>query len=112
MANNVIVTRLFYDVHFSLYYQHGHVEGITIIESSLGMRQGDALGGPLFILAQYQTIIKTIAWASNYIFPSLTNDTYIVRPLSEITCAFGHLLTQLTLAQLRVKVSKCKLWNP
>ncbi len=33
-------------------------------------------------------------------------------PLSEITCAFDHLLTQLTLVRLRVKVSKCKLWNP
>jgi hypothetical protein len=29
-----------------------------------------------------------------------------------MTCTFGHLSTQLTLVQLKVKVSKCKLWNP
>jgi hypothetical protein len=45
---------LFYGVHSTLYYQHGwHVEGVTIIESSLGTRQGDPLGGPLFALAHY-----------------------------------------------------------
>ncbi len=39
--------RLFYGVHSSFYYRHGwHVEGITIIESSLSMRQGDPLRGP------------------------------------------------------------------
>jgi hypothetical protein len=29
--------RLFYDIHFSFYYQHGqHEKGVTIIESFLG----------------------------------------------------------------------------
>jgi hypothetical protein len=32
--------------------------------------------------------------------------------MNEITRAFDHLLTQLTLIGLRVKVSKCKLWSP
>jgi hypothetical protein len=46
--------RLFYGVHFSIYYQHGrHMEVVTIIESFLGMRQGDPLGGFLFALAHY-----------------------------------------------------------
>jgi hypothetical protein len=31
--------------------------------------------------------------------------------MSQITHTFDHLLTQLTLIGLRVKVSKCKLWN-
>jgi hypothetical protein len=48
----------------------------------------------------------------NYVFPSLANDTHIMGPLSEITHAFDHLLTQLTLVGLKVKVSKCKLWSP
>jgi len=51
-------------------------------------------------------------WAPNYVFPSLTDDTCIVGPMSEITCAFDHLSTQLTLIGLRVNVSKCKLWSP
>jgi hypothetical protein len=34
LANIVPFTRFFYDVHPSLYYQHGqNVEGVTIIES-------------------------------------------------------------------------------
>jgi hypothetical protein len=32
--------------------------------------------------------------------------------LNEITRAFDHLSTQLALIRLRVKMSKCKLWNP
>jgi len=51
-------------------------------------------------------------WAFNCVFPSLTNDTHIVGPMSEITRTFDHLLTQLTLVGLRVKVLKYKLWNP
>jgi hypothetical protein len=47
--------------------------------------------------------------ASNYIFPSLMDDIHIAGPLSEITCAFDHLLTQLALVRLKVKVSKCNL---
>ncbi len=33
-------------------------------------------------------------------------------PLSVITHTFDHLSTQLTLVGFRVKMSKCKLWNP
>jgi hypothetical protein len=113
LAIIVPFTKLFYGVHSSLYFQHGqHVEGVTIIESSLGTKQGDPLKGPLFALAHYQTLLKTIAWAPNCIFPSLADDIHIVRRMNEITCAFDHLLTQLALVGLQVKVSKCKLWNP
>ncbi len=54
LANIVPFIMLFYGVHSFSYYQHGrHVEGVTIIESSLGTRQGDSLGGSLFVLAHY-----------------------------------------------------------
>ncbi len=36
------------------------MEGITIIESSLGMRQGGAIRGPLFALAHYRVFLETI----------------------------------------------------
>ncbi len=88
------------------------MEGVTFIESSLSTRQGDPLGGLLFSFAHYQSLLKTIARAPNYVFPSLTNNTHIMGPMSEITHAFDHLLTHLTLVGLKVKVSKCKLWNP
>jgi len=61
LANIVLFTRLFYGIHYPFYYQHErHVEGVTIIESSLSTRQGDPLGGPLFVLAHYRTFLKTI----------------------------------------------------
>jgi hypothetical protein len=69
------------------------VEGVTIIESSLSMKQGNPLGGPLFILAHYQTLLKTIVQAPNCIFPSLVDDIHNTRPMSEITRVFDHLST-------------------
>ncbi len=50
--------------------------------------------------------------AHNYVFPSLINNTHIVGPMNEIILAFDHLLIELTLVGLRVKVLKCKLWSP
>ncbi len=40
------------------------------------------------------------------------DDTHIVGPLSDITCAFDHLSTQLALVGLKVKVLKWKIWSP
>jgi hypothetical protein len=85
------------------------VEGVNFIESSLGTRQGDPLGGLLFTFAHNQTFLNTIARTPNYIFPSLANNTHIKGPMNEITCNFNHLLTQLTLVGLKVKTLKCKL---
>ncbi len=69
------------------------MEGVTIVESSLGMRQGDPLGGPLFVLAHYWALLKTIVQALNYVFPSQMDNTHIMEPMSEITCTFDHILT-------------------
>jgi hypothetical protein len=87
--NIINFTRLFYGVQFYLYYQDGqHLEWVTIIESSLSMRQGDLLGGHLFVLAHYRTSLKTIVRAFSYIFPSLTNNIDIVGLMNEIIRAF------------------------
>jgi hypothetical protein len=32
--------------------------------------------------------------------------------MNELSCAFDHLLTQLAQLGLKVKMSKCKFWNP
>jgi hypothetical protein len=40
------------------------------------------------------------------------DNIHIMGHLSEISHAFDHLSTQLTLIGLRIKVLKCKLWNP
>jgi len=62
---------------------------------------------PLEVLYLLWPIIfpQNQCWAPNYIFPSLTDDTHIMGPMNEITRTFDHLLTQLTLVGLRVKVS-------
>jgi hypothetical protein len=87
------------------------VERVVIIELFSCTRQGDPLEGLLFTLAHYQGFLKTIVWAPCYIFPSLANYTHIMGHMSEITHTFDHLLTQLTLVRLRVKVLKCKFWS-
>jgi len=85
------------------------MEGVNIIESFSGTKQGDPLKGFLFALAHYQTLLKTIMQALNYVFPSLTDDIHIMGLMNEIIYAFDHLSTQLALMKLRVNVSKCKL---
>jgi len=51
--NIVSFTKLFVVLIF-FYYQHGgHVEGVTIIESSLSTRQGNPLKGLLFTFFHY-----------------------------------------------------------
>jgi hypothetical protein len=75
------------------------------------MKHGEPLGGPLFAMAHYWALLKTIVQAPNYVFPSLADNTHIMGLMSEVVPTFDHLLTQLTLVGLRVKVSKCKLWS-
>jgi hypothetical protein len=61
LPNIIPFTMLFYGAHSSLYYRHGwHVDKVIIIESSSGTRQGDPLGGILFVLAHYRAFIETI----------------------------------------------------
>jgi hypothetical protein len=83
--NIVPFTKLFYGVHSSFYYQHRqHEEGVTIIESISSMRQGDPLRGPLFSLAHYRALLKTMVRTLGCVFPSMVNDIHIVDPMSEI----------------------------
>jgi hypothetical protein len=86
------------------------MEGVNI-KSFSGTRQGDPLRGFLFALAHYRTLLETIMRALNYVFPSLIDDIHIMGLMNEITYAFDHLSTQLTLMKLRVNMSKCKLWS-
>jgi hypothetical protein len=52
LANIIPFTKLFYGIHYFLYFEHGqHVEGVTIIKSSSSTRQGDPLGNLLIIVA-------------------------------------------------------------
>ncbi len=113
LVNILLFTMLFYGAYSSFYYHHRRrVERVTIIESPLGRRQCDPLGSHLFVLAHYQTFLETITHAPSYVFPSLMDDIHIVGPMNEITCAFDHLLIQLTLVGLKVKVLNYKLWSP
>jgi hypothetical protein len=44
-------------------------------------------------LAHCSAFLKTITQAPSCIFPSLTDDTHVMGPLSEITYTFDHLST-------------------
>jgi hypothetical protein len=88
------------------------VEGVTIIESFSGVKRSDPLGGLLFALAHYRTLLETIVRTPSYVFSSLVDNTHIMGPMNEITYTFDHLSTQLALVELRAKVSKWKLWSP
>jgi len=88
------------------------VERVTTIEASSGKRQGVPIRGLLFVLAHYQALLKTITQTPRCILPFLIGNTHIMGPMSEVIRAFDHLLTQLALIGLKVKVSKYKLWNP
>jgi uncharacterized membrane protein YwaF len=84
LASIVSLTKLFYGVHFSFYYQHGrHVEGVTIIEPFSGTRQGDPLKSLLFVLVHYRTFLKTISWALSCVLPSLMDNIHIMGPMNE-----------------------------
>ncbi len=80
------------------------MEGVTIIKSSLGTKQGDHVRGHLFVLAYYWTFLKTIAQAPNCVFLSLVNNTHIVGPMNELSYTFDHLSNQLAQVGLKVKV--------
>ncbi len=69
------------------------------------------LGSLLFVLAHYQALLETITRAPNYVFPSFANNTHIIGFMSEISCAFDHLSTQLAQVGFKIKVSKCKFWS-
>jgi hypothetical protein len=67
------------------------------------MKQGDPLRSPLF--AHYQPLLEIITQAVNCVFSSLMDDTHIMGFMKEIVTTFDHLLTQLALVRLRIKMS-------
>jgi hypothetical protein len=71
--------------------------GFTIIELFSSTRQGNPLGGLLFALPHYWTLLETIAWTPNYVFPSLMDNTNIMGLVNEVVFTFDHFSTQLAL---------------
>jgi hypothetical protein len=56
----------------------------------MGTRQGDPLGEELFVLAHFRALHSTANHFPSYLFPSITNDTHIIGPLSIISFAYEH----------------------
>jgi len=105
-VNIVPFTRLFYVHHFFFTTSMGGMwRGFPLLShlQARGPKWSFICFGPL------SNSPRDHHMAPNCVFPSLTDD---IHSISEITCAFGHLSTQLALVGLRVKVSKCKLWSP
>jgi hypothetical protein len=81
-----------------------HLFDVPISVLWVRLQKNDSLRGFLFVLAHYQALIKTIAQAFSYVFPSLAIDTHIAGLMNEIIPPFDYLSTQLSLVGLKVKV--------
>jgi hypothetical protein len=72
----------FYAFKFPLFYNHHNCESdVTIIPSTMGIRQGDLLGGALLALAHFKALRFIINHFPFCLFPSIANDTHIRGPL-------------------------------
>jgi hypothetical protein len=61
-----------------MFYNHCNCEGnVTIIPSSMGIRQGDHLGGALFALTHFRAFHFITNHFPFYLFSSITNDIHI-----------------------------------
>jgi hypothetical protein len=66
----------FYAFESPLLCSHCNCEGdVTIIPFAMGTRQGDPLGGTLFVLAHPKALHSIAIHFPSYIFPSIANDT-------------------------------------
>jgi hypothetical protein len=68
----------FYAFESPLFYSHYNRDGdVTVIPSTMGIRQGDSLGGALFSLVHLKALHYTINHFPCRLFPSIANDIHI-----------------------------------
>jgi len=61
-----------------LFYIHRNREGdVTIIPSTMGIRQGDG-GGALFALAHFKALRSIVSHFPSCLFQSIVDDTHII----------------------------------
>ncbi len=78
----------FYTFESPLFYNHHNRErDVIIIPSTMGIRQGDPLGGVLFALIHFRTLCFITNHFPSCLCPSITDDIHIISPpLNCIIC--------------------------
>jgi hypothetical protein len=85
---------------------------IIIIPSTMGIRQGDPLGRPLFVLAHFKVLHFTINCFLSCLFPSITNDIHIIGPFLIVSFTYEHFQIELRAIGLFIQLQKCVAWSP
>jgi hypothetical protein len=92
---------------------HSPFKGLIITHSPINTRQGDQLGGPLFILAHVWTFHNSIDIFLSYLFPFVIDDTHIIGHASIVQYVFNCLVSQLDLVGfITCLVQACLLVYP
>jgi len=78
----------FYAFESPLFYSHYNCESeVMVIPSTMGIRQGDPLGGVLFALIHFRTLCFITNHFPSCLCPSITDDIHIISPpLNCIIC--------------------------
>jgi hypothetical protein len=72
-----------------MFYNHRSCEGdVTIIPSAIEIRQGDLLGGALFVLAHFKALRSIASPFLSCLFPSIIDDIHIIGPPLTISFAY------------------------
>jgi len=79
-----------------LFNNHCNYEGdVVAISFAMGTCQGDPLGGALFALIHYKTLLFRANQFHSYLFPSIAYDIHIIGPLSIISSIYDHFQTKV-----------------
>jgi hypothetical protein len=73
----------------------------------MGTRQGDALGGALFVLTHFRALCFIINHFPSCLFPSITDDIHIIGPFSIISYVYEHFQIELHTLGLSIQPHKC-----
>jgi hypothetical protein len=103
----------FYAFKSPLFYSHCNRESdVTIIPFAMGTHQGDPLGVALFTLTHFRALGSIVNHFPSCLFPSITNDTHIISPLSIVSSTYEHFQTKLCATSLSIQPQKCVAWSP
>jgi hypothetical protein len=103
----------FYAFEFPLFYSHHNCDGnVMVIPFAIKTYQCDPLGGALFTLIRFKALCSTTIHFPFYLFPSTTNNTHIIGPLSIVSFAYEHFHTELHAIGPSIQPKKCITWSP
>lgn len=86
--------------------------GITTLNSSTGVQQGDPAGPVLFALALSTVLNRLRTEFPNDVFDIwYADDGYIVGKRELVECAFNILIEPLKAIGLQINFGKCALWS-